>query len=60
MTSCTECKNNGYCPLWKSEKVDLQIVCNVGWHIAHCTQLALQINRGKVLAKNCEKFQKFT
>ncbi len=58
MTNCTECKNNGYCPLWKSEKIDARTCCERECPINYCYQMVITINAGEVLAENCEKFQK--
>ena len=59
MISCTECKNNGYCPFWKSEKVDMREIFEYRGSINYCLQMATIINHGEDIAENCEKFQKF-
>ncbi len=59
MTSCTECRNNGYCPLWKSEKIDLRASFECSGSVNYCKQMATMINVGEILAINCKKFQKY-
>ncbi len=58
MINCTECKNNGYCPLWKSEKIDVRIRAERGYPINYCLQMVVTISKGEYIAKHCEKFQK--
>ncbi len=58
MISCTECKNSGYCPLWKSEKVNIRNLCEQNQPLNYILQMANTINCGEYLAPGCEKFQK--
>ena len=58
MISCTECKNNGYCPLWKDEKINMRAGFECSGSVNYCLQMATVINRGEDIAENCEKFQK--
>ena len=60
MICCTECKNSGYCPLWKSEKIDIRTHCENVCPINLCAQMVQVIYKGEDLAQNCEKFQKIT
>ena len=60
MISCTECKNNNYCPLWKSEKVSIRNMREYEVPINYCLEMVRLINNGEDFAKNCEKFQKMT
>ena len=57
MLCCTECKNSGYCPLWKSEKVNVRIMREREAPINYCLEMVRLIDIGEDLAKNCEKFQ---
>ena len=58
MISCTNCKNNGYCIFWKSEKVNVRIMREREAPINYCLEMVRLIDIGEDLAKNCEKFQK--
>ena len=58
MTNCTECKNNGYCPFWKSEKVNMRIMREREVPINFCLEMVRLLNIGEDFAQNCEKFQK--
>ena len=60
MISCTECKNNGYCPLWKSEKINVRIMREREEPINYCLEMVRLLNIGEDFAKNCEKFKKMT
>ncbi len=54
MICCTVCKNNGYCPLWKSEKV----TARGNWGAGYRLKLGVITHKGMDLAMNCKKFQK--
>ena len=55
MISCTACKNNGSCPLWKGLKIDArELCCSAG----PVKILAAELDIGLHRAKNCKKFQK--
>ncbi len=58
MISCTVCKNNGCCPLWKSEKIDIRLRCERGSSFDTNWQMVAIINHGEDLAENCKNFQK--
>lgn len=58
MTCCTECRNNGYCPLWKGEKVNIRNLCDQVNPLDFILQMANMINCGEYLAPSCKKFKK--
>ena len=60
MISCTVCKNNGYCPFWKSEKVNARLEHENVVPINYFTEAVALMNAGEDIAINCEKFQKVT
>ena len=60
MISCTECKNSGYCPFWKSEKIDIRNYIEHEVPLNLCLQMVKLINLGEYLAENCKKLQKIT
>ncbi len=58
MLSCTECKNAGCCPLWKSEKIDVREYIEHEVPLNLCLQMAKLIIKGEYLAEDCKKFQR--
>lgn len=58
MINCTECKNAGYCPFWKGEKVNVRVMRECEVPINYCLEMARLITIGEDIAVNCEKFQK--
>ncbi len=59
MISCTACKNSRYCPLWKSEKINMRIMREHETPINYCLEMVRLLNIGEDYAQNCKKFQKY-
>ncbi len=58
MISCMICKNNGYCPLWKSRKVEVRTYCES--FIDPTLYTVKTFRHGGYIAGDCKKFQKMT